>query len=438
VGKILIIHYRVGKTDGVSLEISNWIEIFKRMGWDVETCAGPVSLGANYIIENLEPQLNKKVFTLNEEAFGGFKKYSKESFVREKNRVQKNLYNNFCSVFRKSKPDRIIVSNIFSVGENISAPPALLEAIRKFKIPTIAICHDFWWENGRYLNPSCPEVRDLLYKFIPPKDVNIKYVVINKIAKKTLAQRKGLFADILHDCIDFAVPNLDKNGVCKKLLKEKGVNEDDLVVLQGTRIVYRKNIETAMEFVKLLAKKMPVLGRKRVVFVMSGYAEKRDEWYQVALRKHAKNLEINTVEINGLVNNYHNKNRRNGNFLDIYPYADLVTYPSVYEGFGNQFLEAIYAKKPIVMLEYPVYRTDIKPFGFEIISLGKRVSYDHQTQLAHVPYWKLEDAVDRLIKLLKDKREKKRIVEKNFAIGKKEFSFESASKVWKRLLWVGK
>ena len=30
---------------------------------------------------------------------------------------------------------------------------------------------------------------------------------------------------------------------------------------------------------------------------------------------------------------------------DLYPHADLVTYPSIYEGFGNALLEAFYFKK---------------------------------------------------------------------------------------------
>ena len=35
--------------------------------------------------------------------------------------------------------------------------------------------------------------------------------------------------------------------------------------------------------------------------------------------------------------------------FDIYPHADLVTYPSYYEGFGNAFLEAVYFRKPVVV-----------------------------------------------------------------------------------------
>lgn len=37
---------------------------------------------------------------------------------------------------------------------------------------------------------------------------------------------------------------------------------------------------------------------------------------------------------------------------DVYPHAEVVTYPSVYEGFGNAFVETVYFKKPIVVNNY--------------------------------------------------------------------------------------
>jgi hypothetical protein len=40
---------------------------------------------------------------------------------------------------------------------------------------------------------------------------------------------------------------------------------------------------------------------------------------------------------------------------DIYPHADFVTYPSLIEGFGNAFLEAIYFRKPLLMQRYDGY-----------------------------------------------------------------------------------
>jgi mannosylglucosylglycerate synthase len=59
---------------------------------------------------------------------------------------------------------------------------------------------------------------------------------------------------------------------------------------------------------------------------------------------------------------------------DVYPQADLVTYPSSIEGFGNAFLEAIYYKRPIVVNNYSIYEADIKPKGFKVVEFDGYIS----------------------------------------------------------------
>jgi hypothetical protein len=51
---------------------------------------------------------------------------------------------------------------------------------------------------------------------------------------------------------------------------------------------------------------------------------------------------------------------------DAYQQADLITYPSTYEGFGNAFLEAVYYQRPLLCNRYAIYRTDIEPCGFRV------------------------------------------------------------------------
>jgi hypothetical protein len=51
---------------------------------------------------------------------------------------------------------------------------------------------------------------------------------------------------------------------------------------------------------------------------------------------------------------------------DLYPHADLVTFPSLYEGFGNALLESVYFQKPLVVGRYSVYQRDIEPKGFRL------------------------------------------------------------------------
>ena len=52
--KIAICHYRVGGTDGVSLEIEKRKEILERHGYTVKLIAGERSQGADFTIKELE------------------------------------------------------------------------------------------------------------------------------------------------------------------------------------------------------------------------------------------------------------------------------------------------------------------------------------------------------------------------------------------------
>ena len=61
---------------------------------------------------------------------------------------------------------------------------------------------------------------------------------------------------------------------------------------------------------------------------------------------------------------------------DAYAPADLVTYPSDIEGFGNAFLEAIYYGRPLVMCAYDVYKIDIRPKGFRVIEFDEYITQE--------------------------------------------------------------
>ena len=114
--------------------------------------------------------------------------------------------------------------------------------------------------------------------------------------------------------------------------------------------------------------------------------------------------------------------------LDVYAHADLVTYPSVLEGWGNQFLEAIFAKKPVVVYEYPVYGTDIKSKGFDVISLGSTHEVD-KDGLCTVDEKIIENAAVEAIEILIDRDNREKVTEKNFAICEEYFSYESLYKI---------
>jgi len=121
----------------------------------------------------------------------------------------------------------------------------------------------------------------------------------------------------------------------------------------------------------------------------------------------------------------------------------MVTYPSYWEGWGNQLLEAVRAKLPVVLFPYEVYRSDIAPSGFSMIELGKSESlYWDEKGLAMLPQSQIEMAAKEGCKVLFDTHSRSIMVDSNFMIGQKEFSMESLRLLlkpymtaWSKTLW---
>jgi glycosyltransferase involved in cell wall biosynthesis len=94
---------------------------------------------------------------------------------------------------------------------------------------------------------------------------------------------------------------------------------------------------------------------------------------------------------------------------DAYQNADLATYPSSYEGFGNAFLESVYYKCPIFSNRYAIYRTDIEPCGFDVILMEDFLT---------------KDVVEEVRRVLEDKSSCDEIVQHNYDIAKYFFSYK--------------
>ena len=97
--------------------------------------------------------------------------------------------------------------------------------------------------------------------------------------------------------------------------------------------------------------------------------------------------------------------------FDVYAHADLVTYPSQYEGFGNAFLEAVYFGKPVVVNTYAVYARDIDPLGFKTIEMSQLVT---------------RETVEQVRTVLHDRALRENWAKINFALGLKYFSYAVA------------
>jgi glycosyltransferase involved in cell wall biosynthesis len=93
---------------------------------------------------------------------------------------------------------------------------------------------------------------------------------------------------------------------------------------------------------------------------------------------------------------------------DAYINADFITYPSIYEGFGNALIEAFYYRKPVLVNRYSIFVTDIEPKGFRVITMDGYITRD---VVAHVN------------KVIDDPVYRQQMVDDNFELGKSFFSY---------------
>ncbi len=418
--KIGLMHYRVGETDGVSLEMEKWKTVLELMGHEVHFIAGELNGMNGFQVPSLGMDNQKNLFIHSNafECLGIPLEQLKEIFNSYVTEVEEEL-------MALPKFDILIVNNMLSLGYNLAASVAVTEYVAKTGTFLITHNHDFYWERERYSKPTCSFVAEILETYFPPKLKDSKHVTINKIARDELKRRKGIDSTIVPNVFDFDQDEWKLDHYNEDLRERLGIPNDDIVILHATRIVERKAIEIAMDFVAQFCKL-----NSNVHFVVAGFPEKDSIDYYEKLKRKAEAMPFKTYFIHDLISS--RRKIENGkkfySLWDAYAICDAVTYTSILEGWGNQLIEAVFAKKPLVVVEYPVYKTDIVPLGFKFISLGSNYRFDEMSGFYRISDDILKERAEELFKLLKDADKKNQVTEYNFTIGKEHLSLQSLQK----------
>ena len=392
---------RIAGTDGVSLELEKWAEIFKRNRFDCFYFAGEIDRddAISYKVEEAHFE-HTDIDDINKNLFGVSNRTRKTSgdIQKIKEKLKSALYD-----FRKKfKIDLIISENALTIPMNIPLGIAITEFIAETGIPVIAHHHDFYWERTRFQINAC---QDYLDNAFPPDLSSIRHVVINSPASKQLSHRAGISNTVVPNVYDFAKEPEGLESIPWELRDKIGIKEDEPFILQPTRVVPRKWIERSIEIVRYLKLKNPVL----VISHASG--DEGNDYYRRIIG-YAKSMGVKIVTIDHLIGNHIIKDKKY-TIADVYKCADIVTYPSGYEGFGNAFLETIYFKKPIVVNRYSIYIADIEPKGFDVITIDGFATAKTIKKIKHV---------------LEDEEYRVNMVKTNYDLAKRFFSFEVLEK----------
>ncbi len=390
---------RIAGTDGVSLETLKWAEALEQDDYECYYFAGELETPPE------KSYLSKKSHFTHHEIVEIYKRsfdvrHRSRSTTRKIMAVKEEIKDQLYEFINRFHINLLVIENALTIPLNIPLGLAITEVASETGIILIAHHHDFYWERSRFMTNAVWEYLDMAF---PPHLPRVHHVVISSAGDSQLGFRKGTSSTTIPNVMDFENPPEPPDDFAQDVRQAFGIEDDEYMILQPTRVIKRKGIEHAIELVSRLGMKA-----KLVISHASG-----DEGYsyEQRIQEYSRLLNVETLFVSRLINEkrgYTRNGRKIYTLDDIYPHADLVTYPSSFEGFGNAFLEALYFKKPIVVNSYSIYSTDIKPKGFDVIEID---GYVDNTALA------------KTRKVLRDPVYREHMVSHNYETARRFYSF---------------
>jgi len=288
--RVAILSYRLGSADGVSVTAAQWATALRRLGVRVRTVAGegrPDVRVRGLTIDARRPPSRRELGSALDGA------------------------------------DVVIVENVCSLPMN----RAVGEAVADHLAGRSAVLrhHDLPWERERFADVT----------HWPPDDPAWRHVTINDLARRSLADRRGITATTIYHGFDER-PRPDRR---ERVRARLGVSDQPLV-LQPTRAIARKNVPAGLAITAALGG----------TFWLTGPAED------------GFSAELDTLIARSPVP-VRRRLPPGVGMADAYAACDAVVLPSSWEGFGLPLIESALHRRPIAVGDFPVAR-ELAAFGF--------------------------------------------------------------------------
>lgn len=393
---------RFAGTDGVSLESAKWAEIFWENRHVSYWYAGRLDRAPNISMCIPEAWFHHPDNEwINEHLWSNGHRTSEVS--RRIHDLAEYLKTTLYEFVQRFDIGVLVIENVLSIPMHIPLGIAVSEFLAETRMPAIAHHHDFYWERSRF---QISAVHDFLEMAFPPRIPHLQHVVINEAAREDLAWRKGIPSILIPNVLDFENQPGPADDYAADIRDEIGLKPGDKLVLQPTRVVPRKGIEHSVNLLRSLRDPMC----KLVISHRSGDegAEYPEQIMELA-QDEGVDLRFFGDRIADL-RQYDNQCRKIYVLEDLYPHVDLVCFPSLYEGFGNAFLEAIYFRVPILVNRYQVFVRDIEPKGFRMPTMSGFIDR-HVTR--------------EVRRLLDDPDYRTELVDHNYEVARKYYSYRA-------------
>jgi hypothetical protein len=446
-GATLEVHYKLFGTDGVSLQSQELSKELRGRGWTVHPCACDVPDGGDGLrLGELAYQsadavaLRQRVFAASTDAGDPTGSALIEEVTARAAAIREPVER-----YLDAHDIRLVhIRNIMSLPYNLPATVAFYGlAVDRPDIGFLMQHHDLYWEGPNAKNFATPygEIGELMERVMCPVLPNARHTLINPIAGDALRARKGIEGTVIPDGFDFdrEVVTIDEQTFRDRLAILSGdgrpVGADDLVVAMPARVAINKSIELAIQLVAGLGDSRAALenapdglGQRRrtftdasrvVLLLPQGEDLDDNREYFDRLVAYARHMDITLAYGGDIV--VPDRRHTAGDiahypFYSTYQAVDLVCYPPEHEGFGNQAIEAVWARLPLAVFEYPVFERYVREHIPHYISLGDASERERLDQFGGL--YRLRDdilarAVDEVIAVLVDHDTERRWTEEN-------------------------
>ncbi|MDQ6848048.1 MAG: hypothetical protein M3019_10805 [Candidatus Dormibacteraeota bacterium] len=446
----LEVHYKLFGTDGVSLQSQELSQELRRRGWQVHPCASDVPAGSDGLrLAELSYQsadavaLRQRIFPTASDVDTAAPSTG-STLVDE---ITARAAAIRAQVERYIDAHRIAlvhIRNIMSLPYNLPATLAFHDlAVNRSDIGFLMQHHDLYWEgpNARIFTTPYAEIAALLDTIMCPQFPNARHTLINPIAGDALRERKGIVGTVIPDGFDFdrEVVAIDGTAFRSRLEIVAGdttpVGPDDVVVAMPARVAINKSIELAIQLVAALDERRDALqdaldgvglerrrftASSRIVLLLPQGEDLEDNRaYFDRLVAYAKHRRI-TLAYGGAIvvpdRRYQPGDHDHYPFYSTYQALDFVCYPPEHEGFGNQAIEAVWARLPLAVFEYPVFQRYVRDHIPHYISLGDSTQLGRTEEFGGLHQLRediLERAVEQTVAVLVDPDTARRWVDEN-------------------------
>lgn len=391
---------RFSGTDGVSLESAKWAQIL----WDHRHVsywfAGELDRSPDISMHVPHAYFgHPDIQWINQRVFG--RRTRDPEVTRQIYALSEHLKKSIYEFIERFQIEILIAQNSLTIPMNIPLGLALTTFIAETGFPTIAHHHDFYWERDRF---SVNGVADILSMAFPPALPSIAHATINSFAQEALSHRRGVASILIPNVLDFETVRPQPDQYARNFRHDVKLAEDDIIFLQPTRVVPRKGIEHSISMVG-------ALNNPKAKLIISHASGDEGHDYKMALLEMAQRTGVDLRFVDDVVDDERGHlpdGRRVYTLEDVYSQSDFITYPSLYEGFGNALLEAFYFRKPVLVNRYSIFISDIEPRGFQVISMNGYLT---------------REVISRVKKVIEDPEHREEMVDHNYELGRAFFSY---------------